>query len=53
MWSQQARYFKEEEEDIEVSDVRGLFIRDLCKFLGDLYNEGNHEILGMNVNDDV
>ena len=51
MWSQQVQYFKKE-EGIEVPDVHALFIRNLCKFLGDLCNEGNYAVLGMDVNDD-
>ena len=35
VWNQQARYFKQE-KDIEVPDVHALFIRYLCRFLGDL-----------------
>ena len=52
MWSQQARYFKEN-EDIKVPDVHTLFIRDLCKFLGELRDEGNTAVFGMDTNNDV
>ena len=52
VWSQQARYFKEH-EDIRDPDVQALFIRDLCKFLGDLCNNGHNVVLGMDANDDV
>ena len=52
VWSQQARYFKKH-EDIQKPDVHALFIRDLCKFLGDLRNEGNNVVLEMDANDDV
>ena len=34
-------------------DVHVLFIRDLCKFLGNLRDEGNNEVLGMDVNNNV
>ena len=34
VWRHQTRYFKEN-EDIREPDVHALFIRDLCKFLGD------------------
>ena len=46
VWSQQARYFKDN-EDIRSPDVYALFIRDLCKFFGDLRDEGNNVVLGM------
>ena len=52
MWSQQARYSKEH-EDIEMPDVHALFIRDLYKFFGELRDEGNNVVLGMDANDDV
>ena len=52
VWSQQARYFKEN-EDIRKPDVHALFIRDLYKFLGDLLDEGNNVVLGIDTNDDV
>ena len=52
VWSQQERYFKEH-EDIESPDVHTLFIRDLCKFLGELRDAGNHVVLGMDANDDI
>ena len=52
VWNQQARYFKEEEDE-EEPDVHALFIRDLCKFLGDLRDEGHNVVLGMDANDDV
>ena len=52
VWSQQARYLKEH-ESIKVLDVHALFIRDLCKFLGDLCDKGNNIVLGMNANDNV
>ena len=52
VWSQQARYFKEN-EDIKVPDVHTLFIRDLCKFLGELRDEGNTAVFGMDTNNDV
>ena len=52
IWCQRARYFKEH-EDILKLDVHALFIRDLCKFLGDLRDEGNNAVLGMDANDDV
>ena len=52
MWSQQERYFKEQ-EDIEVPDVHALFTRDLCKFLGELRDDGNHVVLGMDANDNI
>ena len=34
-------------------NVHVLFIRDLCKFLRDLQDEGSHVVLGMNANDEV
>ena len=40
-------------QDIEVSEVHALFIRVLCKFLGDLRDEGNNVVLGMDANDNV
>ena len=52
VWSQQARYFKEN-GDIKMPDVHALFIRDLCKFLGDLCNKGNNVVLDMDINGDV
>ena len=52
VWSQQARYFKDH-EDIEQPDVHALFIRDLCKFLGDLRDNGHNVVLGMDANDNV
>ena len=52
VWSQQARYFKDH-EDIQEPDVQALFIRDLCKFLGDLRDDGHNVVLGMDANDDV
>ena len=52
VWRQQARYFKEQ-EDIRNPDVHALFIRDLVKFLGDLQDDGNNVVLGMDENDDV
>ena len=52
VWSQQERYFKEN-EDIQVPDVHALFIRDLCKFLGELQNNGNQVVLGMDAYDDI
>ena len=52
VWRQQAKYFKEN-EDIRNPDVHTLFIRDFCKFLGDLRDEGNNVVLGMDANDDV
>ena len=52
VWSQQARCFKEN-EDIKVPDVHAIFIRDLCKFLGDLCDKGNNSVLGMDANNDV
>ena len=52
VWSQQARYSKDH-EDIQEPDVHTLFIRDLCKFLGDLRDDGHNVILGMDANNDV
>ena len=52
VWSQQARYFKDH-EDIQDPDVQALFVRDLCKFLGDLRDDGHNVVLGMDANDDV
>ena len=52
VWRQQARYFKEN-EDIRNQDVHALFIRDLCKFLGKLSDDGNNVVLGMDANDDA
>ena len=34
-------------------DVHALFIRDLYKFFGELRDEGNNVVLGMDANDDV
>ena len=52
VWSQQARYFKDH-EDIQEPDVQALFTRDLCNFLGDLRDDSNNVVLGMDANDDV
>ena len=52
VWRQQARYFKRE-ETIGNPDAQALFICDLVKFLGDLRDEGNNVVLGMDANDDV
>ena len=52
VWRQQARYFKENEV-IRNPDIHALFIRDLCKFLGDFRDDGNNVVLGMDTNDDV
>ena len=52
VWRQQARYFKEH-EDIRNPDVHPLFIRDLCKYLWDLRDNGNNVVLGMDANYDV
>ena len=52
VWSQQARYFKEH-EDIQEPNIHALFIRDLCKFLGDLRNDGHNVVLGMDANNNV
>ena len=52
MWSQQTRYFKDH-EDIQAPDVHALFIRDLCKFLGDLRDDDHNVVLEMDANDDV
>ena len=52
VWNEQARYFKEH-EDIEKPDVHALFIRDLCKFLGNLRDNGHNVVLVMDANDDV
>ena len=52
VWTQQARYFKEH-ADIKMPDIHVLFIRDLCKFLGNIRDEGNNVVLGMEANKDV
>ena len=52
VWSQQACYFKEH-GDSKVPDVHALFIKDLCKFLGDLRDKGNTIVLGLDINGDV
>ena len=52
VWSQQAHYFKDN-KDSYVPDVHTLFIRDLCKFLGDLRDEGNNVVFGMDDNDNI
>ena len=52
VWRQQTRYFKEN-EDIRNQDVHALFIRDLYKFLGELRDDGNNVVLGIDINDDV
>lgn len=50
--NQQAYYFKYK-EDIEVLNVHVLFIGNLCKFFGDLQDEGNYAALGMDANNNV
>ena len=52
VWLQQARYFKRE-EDIDNPDVHALFTQDLVKCLGELRDDGNNVVLGMDANDDV
>ena len=52
VWSQQEHYFKEQ-EDIQVPGVYALFICDLCKFLGELRDDGNHVVLGIDASDDI
>ena len=52
VWSQQACYFKDH-KDIEQPDIHALFIKNLCKFLGDLCDNGHNVVLGMDANDDV
>ena len=52
VWSQQVRYFKDN-EDICVPDVHALFIRDLYKLFGDLRDKGNNVVLGMDANNNV
>ena len=52
VWSQQEQYFKEH-EDIESPDVHALFICDLCKCLGELRDDGNHVVLGMDTNNNI
>ena len=52
VWRKQARYLKRE-DDISNPAVHTLFIQDLVRFLGDLRDEGNNVVLGMDANDDV
>ena len=52
VWRQQARYFKRE-EGIHNPDVHALFTQDLVRFLGDLRDDENNVVLGMDANDDV
>ena len=39
VWNQQAQYLKHQEY-IKVPDIHALFIRNLCKALGDMIDEG-------------
>ena len=50
--SQQVRYFKDNKE-IRKPDVHASFIRNLCKFLGDLCDKGNNVVLDIVANNDV
>ena len=36
-----------------MSNIHALFVRDLCRFVRDLRDEGNHVVLGMNTKDDI
>ena len=52
MWIQHVRYCQDERGN-EESNIRALFIADLCKTLGDLQDFGHHVVLDINANDDV
>ena len=52
VWSQQERYFNDH-ENIEVPAVHALFVRDLCKFLGELQDKENNVVLGIDANNNV
>ena len=50
--NQQVQYFQHEGE-IKVPNIHELFIKDLCKTLGNIRDEGYHLVLKMDTNDDA
>ena len=52
VWNQQVLYFRCK-ENIEVPDIHVLFVRNLCKVLGDMRDDRCHIILEMDGNNDV